>query len=106
MLYRTVQLEYKLAEYLSVVKYASNRRLNSRFEPRTGCHGLRVDTGCWADGVHLDRTDRLCLVCKPLNCVEDEQHFVLDCPVYSHYQDTAFRPPAALLYHCTLYDFV
>ena len=59
-LYRTMQPEYKPAEYLSVVKCASNRRLISRF--RTGCHGLRVDTGRWADSVHLDRTDRLCLV--------------------------------------------
>ena len=58
MLYRTMQPEYKSAEYLSVVKCASIRRLVSRF--RTGCHGLRVDTGRWADGVHLDRTDRLC----------------------------------------------
>ena len=77
MLYRTMQPEYKSAEYLSVVKCASNRRLISRFE--TGCHGLRVDTGRWADGVHLDRTDRLCLVCKSLDCVEEEQHFVFDC---------------------------
>ena len=38
MLYR-MQPEYKSAEYLSVVKCASNRRLISRF--RTGCHGLR-----------------------------------------------------------------
>ena len=74
MLYRTMQPEYKSAEYLSVVKCALNRRVISRF--RTGCHGLRVDTGRWADGVHLDRTDRLCLVCKSLDYVEDEQHFV------------------------------
>jgi len=40
-------------------------------------YGLRVDTGRWADGVHLDRKDRLCLVCKSLDYVEDEQHFVL-----------------------------
>ena len=69
--HRTTQLEYKFAEYLSVVKRVSNRRLISRF--RTGCHGLRVDTGRWADGVHLDRTDRLCLVCKLLDCVEVAQ---------------------------------
>ncbi len=25
-----------------------------------------------------------CLVCKSLDCVEDEQHFVFDCPAYSH----------------------
>jgi len=40
MLYRTMQPEYKYAEYLSVVKCASNRRLISRF--RTGCHGLQA----------------------------------------------------------------
>jgi len=102
MLYRAMQPEYKPAECLSVVKCASNRRLISRF--RTGCHGLRVDSGRWADGVHLDRTDRLCLVCKSSNCVGNEQHFVFDCPAYSHI--TAFGPPAALLYHCRLYDFV
>ncbi|DBB05465.1 TPA: hypothetical protein ACH3X1_012425 [Trebouxia sp. C0004] len=54
MLYRTMQPDYKPAEYLSVVKCASNKRLISRF--RTGCHDLRIDTGRWADGVHLDRT--------------------------------------------------
>jgi len=82
MLCRTMQPEYRPAGCLSVVKCASNRRLISRF--RAGCHGLRADTGRWADGVHLDRTDRLCLVCKSLDCVEDEQHFVFDCPAYSH----------------------
>ena len=48
VLYRTMQPEYKCAECLSVVKCVLNRRLISRF--RTGCHGLRVDTSCWADG--------------------------------------------------------
>ena len=101
MLYRTMQLEYKPAEYLSVVKCASNRRLMSRF--RTGCHSLRVDTDRWADDVHLDRTDRLCLVCKSLDCVEDEQHFVFDCPAYSHIRSQH----SELLQHCcTIADFV
>ena len=61
MLYRTMQPEYKPAAYLSVVKYASYQRLISGF--RTGRHDLRVDPARWADGGHLDRTDRLCLVC-------------------------------------------
>jgi len=102
VLYRTMQPEYKYAEYLSVVKCVSNRRLISKF--RTGCHGLPVDTGRWADGVHLDNTQRLCLVCKSLDCVEDEQHFIFDCPAYSHI--CLFGPLAALLYYCRLYVFV
>ena len=94
MLYRTMQPEYRSAEYLSVVKCASNRRPSSRF--KTGCHGLQVDTGRWADGVHLGRTDRLCLVCKSSDYVEDEQHFVFDCPAYSHIRSQHLD----LLQHC------
>ena len=48
----------QLCNDLSAVKCYSNRRLLSRF--RSGCHGLRVDTGRWEHNVHLDRTDRLC----------------------------------------------
>jgi len=90
----------------------SKRRLISAF--RTGCHGLLVDTGRWADGVHLKRTDRLCLVCKSLDRVEDAQPFVFDCPAYMYMlyiciwpcQVTAFGPLAALLYYCRLNVFV
>ena len=96
-----MQPEYKSAEYLSVVKCVSNRRLISRF--RTGCHGLRVDTGRWADSVHLDRTDRLCLVCKSLDFVEDEQQTVFDCPAYSHIRSQHMD----LLQHCcTIAEFL
>jgi len=53
--------------------------------------------------VHLDRTDRLCLVCKSLDCVEDEQHFVFDCPAYSHIRSQHLD----LLQHCcTIADFM
>ena len=45
---------------------------------------------------HLDRTDRLCLVCKSLDCMEDEQHFVFDCPAYSHIRSQHLEP----LQHC------
>ena len=96
-----MQPKYKYAEYLSVVKCASNRRLISKC--RTGCHGLRVDTGRWADSVHLNRTDRLCLVCKSLDFVEDEQHFVFVCPTHSHIMSQNLD----LLQHCcTIADFV
>ena len=74
LLYRTLQPEYQYAHYLSEVKCFSNRRLLSRF--RTGCHGLRVDTGRWENNVHLDRKDRLCLVCSSAQQVEDEHHFL------------------------------
>ena len=106
MLYRTMQPEYKPAEYLSVVKCASNRsfalRLTSRF--RTGCHGLRVDTavpaGRWADSVHLDRTDRLCLVCKSFDCVGGRAALCVLLPNVQPHQLTCKSKPLDLLQHC------
>ncbi len=68
----------------------------------TAC-GFAMPPVCWADGVHLDRTDRLCLVCKSLDYVEDEQHFVFDCPAYSHIRSQHLD----LLQHCcTIADFM
>ena len=76
----------------SVLK-TSNRRLLSRF--RTGCHGLRVDTGRWENNVHLDRKDRLCLVCSSAQQVEDEHHLLFDSPAYS-----SIRASHANLFQC------
>ena len=78
VLYKNLQPEYQYANYLSEVKCFSNRRF------RCGCHGLRVDTGRWEDNVHLDRKDRLCLLCTSAQQVEDEHHFLFDCPMYSY----------------------
>ena len=80
-LYVTLHEEYSHAAYLSAMKCWSNRRLLSRF--RSGCHGLHVDTGLWEGNVHLDRGDRLCLVCNSSQAVEDEQQFLFDCPAYA-----------------------
>ena len=96
--YRTSQPTYRYADYLSAIRYASNRRLVSRF--RTGCHGLQVDTDRWANNVS---TGRDCLVCKSLGCVEDEQHFTFDCPAYSHVR----AKHVDLFQHCcTVADFM
>ena len=100
VLYRSLQPEYVYAQYLSQVKCFSNRRLLSRF--RSGCHGLRVDTGRWENSVHLDRKDRLCLVCRSTQHVEDEHHFLFDCPVYSSLRASH----ASLFQHaCSVSDF-
>lgn len=51
---------------------AENSRLLSKLGLDCGCHGLH--TGRWVG------TARLCHVLKD---VEDEQHFIFDCPAYS-----------------------
>ena len=81
-LYRTFHPAHAYAQYLSIVRCLSNRRLISRF--RSGCHGLHVDTGRFAKNGHrVEKEDRVCHVCHS-TAIEDEQHFLLDCPAYSH----------------------
>ena len=85
-LYRTVYKAnhsvYQRSDYLSTVRCYPHRRLISRF--RCGCHGLHVDTGRFGkDSEHRNREDRVCLVCMS-GSVEDEHHFLFDCPAYSH----------------------
>ena len=65
---------------------------------RRGCHGLRVDKGRWENSVHLNKQDRLCLVCKLARLkssqhVEDEHHFIFDCPLYSDCNTTVTLEP-------------
>ena len=84
-LYRSVHPDYQYAKYLSSVKCYPYRKLISRF--RCGCHGLHVDTGRFGRGEEArSREERLCPVC--LTCsVEDEHHFLFDCPAYCHIRD-------------------
>ena len=83
-LYRSLQPDYQYASYLSDVQSFASRRLISRF--RCGCHGLRVDTGRFG-AVRLAREDRLCEVCNSAS-VEDEEHFLFECPVYASIRHT------------------
>ena len=91
-----MQPECKCAEYLSVVKCVSNRRLTSRFRIR--CHGLQVEIGCWADTVYLHRTDSLCAMCESWRTSSTLFH----CSAYSHVRSQHLD----LLQHCcTIADF-
>ena len=78
MMYRALNPEYQPAEYLRHVLCRLNRRLLSRL--RCQCFGLQVDIGRFEQ---ISRSHRVCQVCHA-QVVEDEQHFLFDCPAYSH----------------------
>ena len=60
LVYRTLQPEYRYAEYLSSVRCSSNRRLLSRFG--CGCHGVHADTGRWVDTKRENKLSGLPLI--------------------------------------------
>ena len=49
---------------------------------RLGAHDLRVVTGARQKIKKIDRTQRICGCCN-MNIVEDEFHFIFECPAYN-----------------------
>jgi len=88
--YKANHSAYQYSDYLSTVRCCPHRRLISRF--RCGCHGLHVDTGRFGKGSeHCSREDRVCLVCMS-SSVEDEHHFLFDCPAYCRIRQQYSHP--------------
>ena len=74
-----------IAEYLTWNLSKKHKVELTRF--RLGAHCLEVETGRWK-GTNFH--DRLCPYCKTLgnNHVEDEHHFIFDCPLYHNIRET------------------
>ena len=74
---------YRQENYLKIQKL-SNRRALTKL--RTSNHNLAIETGRWTQ---TDRNDRLCTHCTQSK-IEDEIHFLFDCPKHSDNRKTAF----------------
>ena len=74
---------YRQENYLKIQKL-SNRRALTKL--RTSNHNLAIETGRWTQ---TDRNDRLCTQCTQSK-IEDEIHFLFDCPKHSDNRKTAF----------------
>ena len=75
--YRTIS-EFCFQDYLEVVTIKKFRNALSKL--RMSSHRLEVETGRWARPNAIPFAERLCKICNKL---EDEFHFILECPVYS-----------------------
>ena len=74
--YRTFKQEHAFSPYLSVVKNRHFRNILTRF--RCGSHWLEISQGRYSK---TPRDLRCCPNCTSV--VEDEQHFLLECPIYN-----------------------
>ena len=80
-----------MAVYLRVLHTPSQRRVLARF--RTGSHELMVEVGRYTK---VPRVQRFCPCCTPIFVVEDEQHMIFHCPLYSEIRtqfEDLFAPP-------------
>ena len=81
--YRLYKTEPELSEYVRTVKYRDHRRVLSKF--RCGNLPLAIETGRYSKPP-TPLSDRICQVCaetRNVATLEDETHFLIDCPFYS-----------------------
>ena len=86
--YSKFKKDFKCEQYLLSISNAHKRNLLFKF--RVGVAPLRIDTGRWEANIDpltgvrrkgIREECRMCMCC--FGGVEDEQHFLLLCPVYS-----------------------
>jgi hypothetical protein len=66
--------------YLSILRSAKKKINISKI--RTNSHELHSETRCWTTP-KTPWDERICHLCDTKQ-VEDEKHFLLDCPTYTH----------------------
>ena len=76
--YRSVKENWEFSEYLETVHVTEHRKALCRLI--VSSHQLRIETGRW-ERPSVSREMRHCELCN--NGIEDEFHFLLECPVYS-----------------------
>jgi len=78
---KEVKNNYQFENYLTLITKPARRIRLTRL--RLGCHALRIQTGKYENrGALIPVEERTCLICKG-NCIENEQHFLMYCRVYT-----------------------
>ena len=85
--YKLFKTQFKREKYLDLPDYLLRKAL-ARF--RLSSHRLRIESGRFTGGKYLPPNERTCLNCS-LGKIEDELHFLLECPMYSSERDTLFQ---------------
>jgi len=70
--------DFRFQPYLNLINIEQIRVTLSRF--RVSIHRLEVETGRWHKPVAVYFNERKCRTF--LNCLEDEFHVLLECPLY------------------------
>ena len=92
--YHSLKEEYSYEPYLSLIKNTAHRKVFSQL--RLSAHRLRVETGRHSN---IPRDQRLCKSCGNTTAIEDELHFLFDCPALGFTREQLFNS-LKLIYPC------
>ena len=87
--YCTFKSNFEFEPYLKIIKQNKYRIALSRV--RLSSHKLEIEQGRY---YNINREDRKCKICNS-HLVENEYHFILTCPLYSHIRRKYLKP-----YYC------
>ena len=93
--YYKIKTNYSPSVYLDLTR--KNRSRKTLVKLRISSHKLRIETGRYDN---IPREERLCNLCN-CNRINDETHFLLDCPSFSSIRDMFFsklEPKVPFLY--------
>ena len=78
--YKLFKKDFRLENYLIEIENTKHALALTCF--RISSHNLRIETGRY-DQRKIKPEERLCIYCRS-QAVEDEQHFLLQCPLYNN----------------------
>ena len=89
--YAKFKKEFKLENYL--LQFPSYFRRNFS-KLRISAHNLAIETGRYTKPTETPREKRICFHCKE---IENEFHFIFNCPLYSTYRETLYTDLSNIL---------
>jgi hypothetical protein len=83
--YCMFKTKFEFEPYLHIIKQNKYRIALSKF--RLSSHNLEIEQGRY---YNIERAERKCKICCT-NLIENEYHFMLTCPLYSHLRRKYFK---------------
>ena len=85
-LYREIAI-FQFQPYLEIVNAKKFQTALSKL--RTSSHRLEIEVGRWARPQKILRDNRKCRIC---NTLEDEFHFIIECPLFQDIRKCFIKP--------------
>ncbi len=95
--YKKFKFDFRLENHLLTLENRVHQIAVSKF--RISSHNLRIETGHYETNPKLEPHERLCIYCDR-QIVENEKHFLLECPLYDDDRNALLQICAIEIENC------
>ena len=82
---KSIKLEYELAQYMSVLR--EKKYISAMAKIRCSDHTLSIERGRYTNKAKDERICKYCSENHNENVIENEYHFLIQCPAYNEYRE-------------------